>query len=49
MKLRERMTALARLDNATSPVVSLYLNTHCADEHQRERGGGISVLLQFPL
>lgn len=37
MDLRERMSALARLDKATSPVVSLYLNTRWADEHQRER------------
>src|SRR5262245_5688301 len=37
MDLRKRMTALARLGHATSPVVSLYLNTHWADEHQRER------------
>lgn len=37
MDLRERMSALARVGGATSPVVSLYLDTHWADEHQRER------------
>lgn len=37
MDLRERMSALARLGRATSPVVSVYLDTRWTDEHQRER------------
>jgi hypothetical protein len=31
------LEALARIRSATSSVVSLYLNTRWADEHQRER------------
>jgi peptide subunit release factor 1 (eRF1) len=37
MDLRERVNALARLPGAASPVVSVYLDTRWADEHQRER------------
>jgi peptide subunit release factor 1 (eRF1) len=37
MDLRERVNALARLGEAASPVVSVYLDTRWADEHQRER------------
>lgn len=33
----ERLEALGRLRSATSSVVSVYLNTRWADEHQRER------------
>ena len=34
---RARVAALARIARAPSPVVSVYLNTRWADEHQRER------------
>jgi peptide subunit release factor 1 (eRF1) len=37
MQLRERVNALARLGGATSPVVSVYLDTRWTDEHQRGR------------
>lgn len=32
-----RLTALAKIRGARTPVVSVYLNTRWADEHQRER------------
>jgi len=35
--LEARLTELARLKGATTPVVSVYLNTRWAEEHQRER------------
>jgi peptide subunit release factor 1 (eRF1) len=35
--LEGRLEALARIRSAASPVVSVYLNTRWADEHQRER------------
>lgn len=37
MDVRERLDRLARLGGAATPVVSLYLNTHWVEEHQRER------------
>jgi peptide subunit release factor 1 (eRF1) len=37
MNVRERLAALARLAAAPGRVVSVYLNTHWADEHQRDR------------
>jgi hypothetical protein len=37
MDLRARVTELGRIDRAPAPVVTVYLNTHWADEHQRER------------
>jgi peptide subunit release factor 1 (eRF1) len=37
MDPRERLSALARMESATAPVVSVYLNTRWDDEHQRER------------
>lgn len=37
MDIRERLTGLARITRAPGPVVSVYLNTRWADEHQRER------------
>ncbi len=37
MDLEARMAKLARIEPAPTPVVSVYLNTHWADEHQRER------------
>ncbi len=37
MDLRDRLTELARIKRAPTPVVSAYLNTRWADEHQRER------------
>ena len=36
-ELRARVAALARIARAPSPVVSVYLDTRWADEHQRER------------
>jgi peptide subunit release factor 1 (eRF1) len=35
--LRARLTALARIDGVTTPVVSVYLDTRWTDEHERER------------
>ena len=35
--LAARLAELARITRAPSPVVSVYLGTHWADEHQRER------------
>jgi hypothetical protein len=35
--LAARLKALSRMAPAPSPVVSVYLNTHWTDEHQRER------------
>ena len=37
MDLNERVTELARITNASSPIVSVYLNTRWTDEQQRER------------
>jgi hypothetical protein len=37
MELRDRLTALARIETAPTPVVSVYLSTRWADEQQRER------------
>jgi peptide subunit release factor 1 (eRF1) len=37
MDIRERLGLLAKIAGAATPVVSVYLNTHWADEHQRER------------
>jgi peptide subunit release factor 1 (eRF1) len=37
MDIQERLTELARITRAPGPVVSVYLNTRWADEHQRER------------
>ncbi|PYM86493.1 MAG: hypothetical protein DME09_02135, partial [Candidatus Rokuibacteriota bacterium] len=37
MDLRTRLTRLARIVNAASPVVSVYLKTRWSDEHQRDR------------
>jgi peptide subunit release factor 1 (eRF1) len=37
MDLRARLTELAKLGPAAAPVVSVYLNTHWGDEHQRDR------------
>jgi peptide subunit release factor 1 (eRF1) len=37
MDLKVRMTELARIAPAPTPVVSVYLNTHWADEHHRDR------------
>jgi len=37
MDLRARLTELARIERAATPVVSVYLNTRWADEHQRGR------------
>jgi peptide subunit release factor 1 (eRF1) len=37
MNVRERMVELARIERAETPVISVYLNTHWADEHQRDR------------
>jgi Bacterial archaeo-eukaryotic release factor family 10 len=37
MTLAERIVRLSRLEDATGPVVSVYLNTRWTDEHQRER------------
>jgi peptide subunit release factor 1 (eRF1) len=37
MNLRERLVELARIERAETPVISVYLNTHWADEHQRDR------------
>jgi peptide subunit release factor 1 (eRF1) len=37
MDLRDRLTELARIESATTPVVSVYLNTWWADEHERDR------------
>ncbi len=37
MDLDTRLTELARIGGAATPVVSVYLNTRWADEHQRER------------
>jgi hypothetical protein len=36
MSLQDRITRLAKI-HAPAGVVSAYLNTHWADEHQRER------------
>ena len=36
-ELRERLAALARLESATPPIVSVYLDTDWSDEQQRER------------
>ena len=35
--LRTRLRELARFESDGAPVVSVYLNTEWADEHQRER------------
>lgn len=37
MDLKDRMRELARIGRAPTPVVSVYLNTRWADEHQRDR------------
>jgi peptide subunit release factor 1 (eRF1) len=37
MDLQTRMAELARIGPASTPVVSVYLNTHWRDEHQRDR------------
>lgn len=37
MDLEARLTELSRISGAATPVVSVYLNTRWADEHQRER------------
>jgi peptide chain release factor subunit 1 len=37
MDLRHRLTELARIESAPTPVVSVYLRTRWADEHERER------------
>jgi peptide subunit release factor 1 (eRF1) len=37
MDLRARVTELGKIDRAPAPVVTVYLNTHWADEHQRDR------------
>ncbi|MBI4637732.1 MAG: hypothetical protein HY727_15460 [Candidatus Rokubacteria bacterium] len=37
MGIRERLAELARIDGPATPVVSVYLNTRWADEHQRDR------------
>lgn len=37
MDLRARLAELAKISKATTPVVSVYLNTRWADEHQRDR------------
>ncbi len=37
MDLRARLTALSKIDRAPAPVVTAYLNTRWADEHQRDR------------
>ena len=37
MNLRDRLIELARIERPGSPVVSVYLNTRWADEHQRDR------------
>jgi peptide subunit release factor 1 (eRF1) len=35
--LRDRLTALGKINRAPAPVVTAYLNTRWADEHQRDR------------
>ena len=37
MDVKARLSELARIKGAATPVVSVYLNTRWADEHQRER------------
>jgi peptide chain release factor subunit 1 len=37
MNLTTRLSELARIRTTTEPVVSVYLDTHWTDEHQRER------------
>lgn len=37
MDLRARLTELGKIDRAPAPVVTAYLNTRWADEHQRDR------------
>ena len=37
MDLSERVTALGKLESASTPVVTVYLGTRWADEHQRDR------------
>ena len=37
MDVQSRLTALAKITEACAPVVSVYLNTHWTDEHQRDR------------
>jgi peptide subunit release factor 1 (eRF1) len=37
MDLKTRMAELARIEPASTPVISVYLNTHWKDEHQRDR------------
>jgi len=37
MDLHARLTALGKIDRAPAPVVTAYLNTRWADEHQRNR------------
>jgi peptide subunit release factor 1 (eRF1) len=37
MNLREQLERLSRIGGSPTPVVSVYLNTHWADEHQRGR------------
>ncbi|HET8575644.1 MAG TPA: hypothetical protein VFO18_00990 [Methylomirabilota bacterium] len=37
MDLREALTRLSRVTGAATPAVSVYLNTHWVDEHQRGR------------
>jgi len=37
MDLRARVTELGKIERAPAPVVTVYLNTRWADEHQRDR------------
>lgn len=37
MNVRDRLIRLAKIERAETPVVSVYLNTRWADEHQRDR------------
>lgn len=37
MDLRARVTLLSKIDRAPAPVVTVYLNSQWADEHQRDR------------
>ena len=37
MKLQDRLVELAKIERAETPVVSVYVNTRWADEHQRDR------------
>ena len=48
MDLRARLTALSKIDRAPAPVVTAYLNTRWADEHQRDRVNVPQGLDQIP-